>query len=624
GESITAVYTVTLSDGEGGTVTQDVTVTITGTNDAAVISGDTTGMVDEAPGGPATATGTLTSNDVDNANNVFQAVAVPTSGDNGFGAFTVDAAGNWSYTLDDANPAVQALNDADMLTDTFTVLSEDGTAQVVTVTITGTNDAAVIAGDTTGTVDEAPGGPATATGTLTSTDVDNADNAFQAVASATASANGFGTFTVDASGNWSYTLDDANATVQGLDDTDTLNDTFTVFSEDGTAQVVAIQITGTNDALTVTGLPDPAAVQEGNTGGVPTNESFLLTDFFTASDPDSADTPTVDETSIVITVNAASDTSNFSSLAIFGTGNSTSIVTDTANFDFLADGEQAVFDVSFDIVSGPDTVNETFTITINGENDAPVATAGSNVNATAGGGAVLIETAFSAFDVDATDTIPTATISISSGFVLGEDVLNFGGAAGIADNYDATTGILTLTGPATVSEFVSAIQSITFQNTGSTPGTTNRTITYVLNDGMDDSLPVTSTVTVDGGGGATTFFASTFTAASFMADDQSDPIGQLLSLPPIVSLVEDNSTPDEETPDLSGLIEDVSLEEVSGFENFEDGEGGANQPLQNSTATTGPVSQIPDTQPGAIETVDANPAQNDDSLQIQAQMNVVG
>ena len=65
------------------------------------------------------------------------------------------AAGVWNYTLNEANSAVQALNVGDTLTDTFTVTTIDGTAQVVTITITGANDAAIISGTTTGAVIEA-------------------------------------------------------------------------------------------------------------------------------------------------------------------------------------------------------------------------------------------------------------------------------------------------------------------------------------------------------------------------------------------------------------------------------------------------------------------------------------
>ena len=65
---------------------------------------------------------------------------------------------------------------------------------MVTITINGANDAAVISGTTSGTVIEAGGvnngtpGTPTATGTLTDTDVDNLANTFQAVLIATASA----------------------------------------------------------------------------------------------------------------------------------------------------------------------------------------------------------------------------------------------------------------------------------------------------------------------------------------------------------------------------------------------------------------------------------------------------
>ena len=96
---------------------------------------------------------------------------------NGYGTYAVTAAGAWTYTLDNTNAAVQALNVGSApLTDTFTVFTEDGTAQLVTITITGTNDAAIITGTATGRSIEAgvvPGTP-TATGDLLATDVDNA------------------------------------------------------------------------------------------------------------------------------------------------------------------------------------------------------------------------------------------------------------------------------------------------------------------------------------------------------------------------------------------------------------------------------------------------------------------
>ena len=82
---------------------------------------------------------------------------------------------------------MQALNVGQTLTDTFTATTVDGTAQLVTITINGANDAAVITGDATGTVTEAGGvangtpGIPTATGDLNSTDVDNPNDLWEPV-----------------------------------------------------------------------------------------------------------------------------------------------------------------------------------------------------------------------------------------------------------------------------------------------------------------------------------------------------------------------------------------------------------------------------------------------------------
>src|SRR5205809_1064152 len=132
------------------------------------------------------------------------------------------AAGVWTYTPDNANSAVQALNVGDSLIDTFTVTTASGTAKVVTITSNGSNDAAIISGTTTGSVIEAGGvanatpGTPTATGTLTDTDVDNTANTFQAVSAGAATTNGYGTYALTAGGVWTYTLNNSNATVQAL------------------------------------------------------------------------------------------------------------------------------------------------------------------------------------------------------------------------------------------------------------------------------------------------------------------------------------------------------------------------------------------------------------------------
>ena len=93
-----------------------VTITINGANDAAVISGVASGSVIEAGGvangtpGVPTATGNLNSTDVDNPDDAWNAVVTPLPTANDFGTYTLTAAGIWTYTLDNSNAAVQALN----------------------------------------------------------------------------------------------------------------------------------------------------------------------------------------------------------------------------------------------------------------------------------------------------------------------------------------------------------------------------------------------------------------------------------------------------------------------------------------------------------------------------------
>ncbi|WP_249140217.1 MULTISPECIES: VCBS domain-containing protein [Bradyrhizobium] len=265
----TDTFDITVSDGKLSD-NQTFTISINGVNDAAIISGAATGSSVEASGfanatpGIPSATGTLTDTDVDNTPDTFTAVSSPKASTGGYGTFTMTAAGVWTYTLDNANSKVQALNVGDTLTDSFTVTTLDGTPQVVTITIHGTNDAAIVSGDTTGSVTEAAGckpGIPIATGTLADTDVDNPSNAFTAVCSPTASTGGYGTFTMTPAGVWTYTLDSNNCAVKALNVGDTLADTFTVTTIDGTPQVVTITIHGANDPAIISGTTTGAVTE---------------------------------------------------------------------------------------------------------------------------------------------------------------------------------------------------------------------------------------------------------------------------------------------------------------------------------------------------------------------------
>ena len=120
-----------------------ITITITGTGDASVISGTVTGAVTEGDVGdpPVTATGTITISDVDDDDNPFFPNVASTPGDNAFGDFVLTS-GTWTYTLNQA--AVQNLDALDVVTDTITFTASDLSTQVITITITGTDEGVVI------------------------------------------------------------------------------------------------------------------------------------------------------------------------------------------------------------------------------------------------------------------------------------------------------------------------------------------------------------------------------------------------------------------------------------------------------------------------------------------------
>ena len=237
GDSIIDVISVRTADG----TTVDITITIDGTEDIPVISGTFAGAVTEGDVGdaPVTATGSISISDVDADDSPSFADVASTAGDNGFGSFAL-VSGTWTYTLDQS--AVQDLDAGDVVNDTVTFTATDGSTQVITVAITGTDDASVISGAVTGAVTEGNVGdaPVTATGSIAISDVDGDDSPSFADVASTAGDNGFGAFELTG-GTWTYTLD--QSAVQDLDAGDVVNDTITFTATDGSTQVITVAIT---------------------------------------------------------------------------------------------------------------------------------------------------------------------------------------------------------------------------------------------------------------------------------------------------------------------------------------------------------------------------------------------
>ncbi|WP_249794815.1 VCBS domain-containing protein [Bradyrhizobium monzae] len=357
GQSITEIYTVTFTDNHGATVSQDVTVTINGANDAPTVTSNAaaaSGTVTEDTSATLSIGGMLEIQDLDlidthTAQAVFKSSTssahLPGFSDGtSLGTFTIDpavtelstdanngAALGWHFSLDNSNAVLQSLAQGQSITEVYTVTFTDShgatVSQDVTVTINGANDAPTITSDAAaaaGAVTEDAATPTLSTdGTLAVQDLDLIDtHTAQAVfksSSVSSDLPGFGssshigTFTIDSSVaesgsdtsngatlGWHFTLDNTNPTLQSLAQGQAITQIYTVTFDDhhgGTVtQDVAVTITGTNDAPKV-------MVEAGDSAGdnLPeTNAALSSHGTLTVSDVDATDHVTVSATGVAV------------------------------------------------------------------------------------------------------------------------------------------------------------------------------------------------------------------------------------------------------------------------------------------------------------------------------------
>jgi VCBS repeat-containing protein len=241
---------ITSSDGTA-TTSRDVALTIT---PAADIRPDTVSINED---------NTLTFNAItgvgggsaDNFENPDRAVTGVTQGQHGSVSYNAD--GTLVYT-----PAAN-YNGPDSFTYTVTSGGVTETA-TVTVTVRPVNDAAVL-GSADVRVAETDS-PVSTGGTLTISDIDSPAT----FTPQTNVAGSYGTFSIDAAGAWTFV---ANSAFNALNVGQSVSESFTVTSADGTATTVKVTINGTNDApvasasVVGSGSEDPAAPIQVTLGG---------------------------------------------------------------------------------------------------------------------------------------------------------------------------------------------------------------------------------------------------------------------------------------------------------------------------------------------------------------------
>ena len=320
GEHLNITYTLQVDDHAGGVTTQNVIVTVVGTNDAPIyLSGPESAHLVEgqhlSPGGNLTANGDLIFTDVDlldthTVSTTVNAVrsgggSVPLTNANLLAAMStslVDSTGHllgdvdWNFSL--PNSETNFLSGGETLTLTYNIKVTDpahaSDTETVTITILGTNHPVVITSgpesaslteltDTTGssTVDTTTPVP---TGSLAFTDQDTSDTHAVAVSLGTVTWSGgsgvpaatqtdlataLATTLHDSTGSgagsvdWTFSIPDKDLDFLAAGETLTVDYNVKVSDASTNAtQTVAVTITGANDAPVISDGPQSASVAE--------------------------------------------------------------------------------------------------------------------------------------------------------------------------------------------------------------------------------------------------------------------------------------------------------------------------------------------------------------------------
>jgi len=395
-----------------------------------------------------------------------------------YGSLTLNANGTWSYALDNADPDTNALAAGATVQEVFSYTASDAhgatDTALLTITITGTNDAPVASADTNASdaVVEAgvnPGntafaGDAAATGNVLANDVDVDTGDTRTVTTTGVFVGTYGTLTLAANGTWSYALNNAGPDTNALAEGQSVADVFSYTIQDGAGATslssLSITITGTNDAPVAsadTNAGDAvveAGVNPGNTafaGDTAATGNVLANDV----DVDTGDTRTVTTTGVFV--------GTYGTLTLAANGTWSYALNNAGpDTNALAQGQSVADVFSYTIQDGAGaTSSSSLSITITGTNDAPVAVA------------------------DELDAPEAVAVIFAASELLGNDGdVDTGATLTIASVTSGTGGTVSLNGDG----------DVVFTPADGFRGTA--TFNYTVSDGTATSAPVTVSVYV--------------------------------------------------------------------------------------------------------------------------------
>ncbi|NGZ05936.1 MAG: hypothetical protein G8237_06220 [Magnetococcales bacterium] len=526
GEILTDSFNYTVSDGLlvdlGG-----ISVTIQGRNGPPVAANDT-GSAREAGGttngtAGSRATGNVLTNDLDADSTTLTVSAIRTgdvegSGTAGsvgtpvggaYGQLTVGTDGSYAYVVNETLAAVEALKAGQSLTDAFNYTVSDGdlTDQaVLTITIQGANDAPVGVDDNR-LVAKAGNGvgvtPGQVAGNVLTNDTDVESDSLTVTAirtggtegSGTAGAIGtaltgsYGSLTLSATGAYVYTVNENNPEVLALGAGQTLFDRFNYTLSDGTLSdqaVLAIAIQGGGAGAPVAVNDSATAVEAGGTNngttGTPGSGNLLTNDL-------DVDSPTLTVTALRTGDVEGSGTAGTVGTALAGThgqltvqanGTFTYTINETlAAVQALKPGQTLSESFNYTVSDGTLTDSGVVTITLQGADDAPVATDDTASVTKAGNGVGVTPGSVSGNLVTNDTDVESDTLSVTA--------IRIGNTEG-----SGTPGALG-------APLAGAYGAITVSATGAYVYTLNESAPAILALGVGQTLTETFNYTVAGG-----------------------------------------------------------------------------------------------------------------------------
>ncbi|WP_349236032.1 VCBS domain-containing protein [Altererythrobacter sp. TH136] len=307
----------------------------------------------------------------------------------------------------------------------------------------------------------------------------------------------YGTLQLNADGSYTYTLDNGNPLVQGLDGTESRTETFSYAITDGDGDVrtstLVVTVNGSDDPVVITGL-DPAGAElivdedDLSDGSSPAPGALTQTGSFTVTSSDGIAALTVEGTDAFVgqTFTNAYGTFTITSLSGPADGSQTSITVDYA-FTLTdntahpnAAGENAILATFAIAVTDTDGSTATDTIEVQVIDDVPTAVADFDTVAAGtygpvGGNVITDAEADGGRDTPGADGITVTAIS------------GFGGSGAVGGTTIGQYGVLTIASDGTYSYV---------RNPGTDGGVTD-TFTYSVTDSDGDAASSTLTIAID-------------------------------------------------------------------------------------------------------------------------------